>query len=100
MTRVGDFAYDSETKRQRSEWVGEHSPQPKKLRFQKSKVKKVKKRENRRGTGISAHGRPSATKPKKRMDIRSAQRGQHDRSNAHPRLPDMGTSPTITPREL
>jgi len=33
------FAYDPETKRQSSEWVGEHSPRPKKLRFQKSKVK-------------------------------------------------------------
>ena len=30
------FAYDPETKRQSSEWVGEHSPRPKKLRFQKS----------------------------------------------------------------
>jgi len=30
------FAYDPETS---SEWVGEHSPRPKKLRFQKSKVK-------------------------------------------------------------
>jgi histone-lysine N-methyltransferase SETMAR len=40
---IGDdswrFAYDPETKRQSSEWVGEHSPRPKKLRFQKSKVK-------------------------------------------------------------
>jgi len=35
------FAYDPETKRQSSEWTGEHSPQPKKLRFQKSKVKKM-----------------------------------------------------------
>jgi len=33
------FAYDPETRRQRSEWVGEHSPRPKKLRFQKSRVK-------------------------------------------------------------
>jgi len=33
------FAYDPGTKRQSSEWVGEHSPRPKKLRFQKSKVK-------------------------------------------------------------
>ena len=33
------FVYDPETKRQSSEWVGEHSPRPKKLRFQKSKVK-------------------------------------------------------------
>ena len=29
----------SRTKRQRSEWVGEHSARPKKLRFQKSRVK-------------------------------------------------------------
>ena len=27
------FAYDPETKRQSSEWVGETSPQPKKLKF-------------------------------------------------------------------
>ena len=33
------FAYDPETKRQSSEWVGEPSPRPKKLRFQKSGVK-------------------------------------------------------------
>ena len=33
------FMYDSETKCQSSEWVGEHSPQLKKLRFQKSRVK-------------------------------------------------------------
>jgi len=33
------FAYDPETKRQSSEWVGEHFPRPKKLRFQKSKLK-------------------------------------------------------------
>jgi len=33
------FAYDPETKRQSSEWVGELSPRPKKLHFQKSKVK-------------------------------------------------------------
>jgi len=33
------FACDPETKCQGSEWVGEHSPGPKKLRFQKSKVK-------------------------------------------------------------
>ena len=33
------FAYDPEIKRHISEWVGEHSPRPKKLRFQKSKVK-------------------------------------------------------------
>ena len=35
------FAYDPETKRQSSERVGEHSPWPKKLRFQKSRVKKM-----------------------------------------------------------
>ena len=33
------FAYDPETKRQSSEWVGEHSPRLKKVRFQKSRVK-------------------------------------------------------------
>jgi len=33
------FAYDPETKRRSSEWVSEHSLRPKKLRFQKSKVK-------------------------------------------------------------
>ena len=33
------FAYDPETKRQSPEWVGEHSPRPKKLLFQKSWVK-------------------------------------------------------------
>ena len=33
------FAYDPETKRRNSEWVGEHSPRPQKLRFQKSRVK-------------------------------------------------------------
>ena len=33
------FVYDPQTKRQSPEWVGEHSPQPKKLRFQKLKVK-------------------------------------------------------------
>jgi len=33
------FVYDPETKRQSSEWVGEYSPRPKKLGFQKSKVK-------------------------------------------------------------
>ena len=40
---IGDeswcFACDLETKRQISEWVGELSPRPKKLRFQKSEVK-------------------------------------------------------------
>ena len=35
------LAYDPETKRQISECVGEHSPRPKKLRFQKSEVKKM-----------------------------------------------------------
>ena len=29
------LAYDPETKRQRSEWVGETSPRPKKLKFQR-----------------------------------------------------------------
>ena len=42
---IGDdswcFAYDPETKRQNSEWAGEHSPWPKKLRFQKSKLKTI-----------------------------------------------------------
>ena len=33
------FRYDPETKHQNSEWVDEHSPRPKKLRFQKSRVK-------------------------------------------------------------
>jgi histone-lysine N-methyltransferase SETMAR len=33
------FAYDPETKRQSSEWVGETSPRPKKLKFQKSRSK-------------------------------------------------------------
>jgi len=33
------FAYDPETKRQSSEWVGETSPRLKKLKFQKSRVK-------------------------------------------------------------
>jgi hypothetical protein len=33
------FAYDPETKQQSSEWVGETSPQPKKLKFQKSCIK-------------------------------------------------------------
>jgi Fe-S-cluster containining protein len=35
------FAYDPETKCQSSERVGEHSPRPKKPRFQKSQVKTV-----------------------------------------------------------
>jgi len=29
------FAYDPATKRQSAEWVGQNSPKPKKLRFQK-----------------------------------------------------------------
>jgi len=33
------FAYDPETKRQSSEWVGETSPRPKKLIFQRSRIK-------------------------------------------------------------
>jgi hypothetical protein len=33
------FAYDSETMRQSSEWVGETSPRPKKPKFQRSRVK-------------------------------------------------------------
>jgi len=33
------FAYDPETKRQRSEWVGETPPRPKKLKFQRSCIK-------------------------------------------------------------
>jgi hypothetical protein len=32
-TRPGFFAYDPEAKRQSSEWVGETSPRPKKLKF-------------------------------------------------------------------
>jgi hypothetical protein len=35
------FAYDPETKRQNSEWVGETSPRPKKLKFQKSRIKTI-----------------------------------------------------------
>ena len=35
------FAYDPETKRQSAEWVGEDWPRPKKLRFQKSKIKTI-----------------------------------------------------------
>ena len=35
------FAYDSETKRQSSEWFGKHFPPPKNLRFQKLRVKKM-----------------------------------------------------------
>jgi len=33
------FVYDPETKRQSSEWIGETSPQPKKLKFQSSRIK-------------------------------------------------------------
>jgi len=33
------FAYNPTTKRQSTAWVGETSPRPKKLRFQKSRVK-------------------------------------------------------------
>ena len=33
------FAYDAETKRQSSEWVGETSPRPKKLKFQSTHIK-------------------------------------------------------------
>jgi len=33
------FAYNPETKHHSSKWDGEHSPQPKKLCFHKSKVK-------------------------------------------------------------
>jgi hypothetical protein len=32
------FAYDLETKRQSSEWVGETSPRPKELKFQRSRI--------------------------------------------------------------
>jgi len=35
------FAYDPETKRQSSEWVGETSPRPKILKFQRSRIKTV-----------------------------------------------------------
>ena len=37
------FAYDPETKRQSSELVGETSPRPKKLKFQRSRVKTMLK---------------------------------------------------------
>jgi len=33
------FAYDLATKQQSAEWVGQNSPKPKKLEFQKSRVK-------------------------------------------------------------
>jgi hypothetical protein len=35
------YAYDPETKRQGSEWVGDKSPRPKKLKFQKSRIKNM-----------------------------------------------------------
>jgi hypothetical protein len=35
------FACDPETKRQSSEWVGETSPRPKELKFQKSRIKNM-----------------------------------------------------------
>ena len=35
------FAYDPETKRQNSEWVGKTFPRPKKLKFQSSPIKTV-----------------------------------------------------------
>ena len=35
------FAYDPTTKRQSAAWVGETSPRPKKLRFQKSRLKNM-----------------------------------------------------------
>ena len=35
------FAYDPATKRQSAEWVGQNSPKPKKMRFQKLRVKKM-----------------------------------------------------------
>ena len=35
------FAYDLATKRQSAAWVGQNSPKPNKLRFQKSRVKKM-----------------------------------------------------------
>jgi hypothetical protein len=33
------FAYDPKTKQQSSEWEGETSPQPKKMKFQRSHIK-------------------------------------------------------------
>jgi len=33
------LAYDPATKRHSAEWVGQNSPKPKKLRFQKSRMK-------------------------------------------------------------
>jgi len=35
------FAYDPETKRQGSEWVGDKFPRPKELKFQKSRIKNM-----------------------------------------------------------
>jgi len=35
------FAYDPETKRQSSEWNGKASPRPKKLKFQRSRIKNM-----------------------------------------------------------
>jgi hypothetical protein len=35
------FACDPETKRQSSEWVGETSPRPKKIKFQRSRIKNM-----------------------------------------------------------
>jgi len=35
------FAYDPEIKRQSSEWVGETSPRPKELKFQRSRIKNL-----------------------------------------------------------
>jgi hypothetical protein len=35
------FTYDPEKKRQSSEWVGETSPRPKKLKIQRSRVKNM-----------------------------------------------------------
>jgi len=33
------FAFDPKTKQQSSKWVGETSPRPKKLKFQRSRIK-------------------------------------------------------------
>ena len=35
------FTYDSDTNRQNSEWAGEISPRPKKLKFQRSRMKNM-----------------------------------------------------------
>jgi hypothetical protein len=40
------FVYDPKTKRQTSEWVGETSPRPKKLKFQRSRIKTERKTVN------------------------------------------------------